>query len=82
MAHAVVASYRSSSVKLLPAAPGTGLIAGSAARAVLEAAGVRDCLTKALGSKNAVNLAKATFEGLVGMRTHQQVSSARGVSLR
>lgn len=79
--HPAVATYRSSQVKLLPAAPGTGLLAGAAVRAVLEAAGVRDALTKALGSKNAMNLAKATFEGLVSMRTKREVSSLRGVEV-
>ena len=80
--HATVARFRSSLVKLLPAAPGTGVLAGAAVRAVLEAAGVNDCLTKAMGSKNAMNLAKATFQGLVSMRTPQQVTSTRGVSVR
>jgi len=80
--HAVVGQYRSSQVKLLPAAPGTGILAGTAVRAVLEAAGVRDALTKALGSKNAMNLAKATFRGLVSMRTREEVSSVRGVRAR
>lgn len=79
--HATVARFRSSQVKLIPAAPGTGILAGAAVRAVLEAAGVRDALTKALGSKNAMNLAKATFEGLVSMRTKRQVGGLRGVEV-
>jgi small subunit ribosomal protein S5 len=79
--HAVLARFRSSSVRLLPAAPGTGLIAGAAVRAVLENAGVRDALTKCLGNSNAVNLAKATFEGLVSLRTRQAVAERRGVAL-
>jgi small subunit ribosomal protein S5 len=80
--HATVARYRSSTVKLLPAAPGTGVLAGAAVRAVLEAAGIRDCLTKAMGSKNAVNLAKAAFHGLASMRTRRMVEAVRGVSVR
>ena len=79
--HATVARFRSSQEKLIPAAPGTGILAGAAVRAVLEAAGVRDALTKALGSKNAMNLAKATFEGLVSMRTKREVSALRGVQV-
>jgi small subunit ribosomal protein S5 len=79
--HAVEWAYRSSRVKLIPAAPGTGLIAGAAVRAVLSAAGVTDCLTKALGSKNAMNLAKAAFDGLVAMRTREQIAARRGVEL-
>lgn len=79
--HALVAEFRSSRVKLIPAAPGTGIVAGAAVRAVLEAAGVHDVLTKALGSKNPMNLAKATFEGLVAMRTRRDVAAARGVEL-
>jgi small subunit ribosomal protein S5 len=80
--HAVEHRYRASVVKLIPAAPGTGLIAGSAVRAVLEAAGIRDALTKSLGSKNAVNLAKAAFDGLLSMRTIAGVEGRRGVALR
>ena len=79
--HATLAVFRSSQVKLIPAAPGTGILAGAAVRAVLEAAGVRDALTKALGSKNAMNLAKATLEGLVSMRTKREVSALRGVQV-
>ncbi|MCC7140117.1 MAG: 30S ribosomal protein S5 [Planctomycetes bacterium] len=80
--HATMGRYRSSSVKLIPAAPGTGVIAGQGARAILEAAGVKDVLTKAYGSTNAVNLVKAAFEGLMNLRTRDQVARARGVELR
>lgn len=79
--HAVVASYRASTIKLLPAAPGTGIIAGAAVRAVLEAAGVRDVLSKAIGSTNGINLAKAAFEGLISMRTRKAVAERRGVQI-
>jgi small subunit ribosomal protein S5 len=79
--HPIVSHYRASSVKLMPAAPGTGLIAGTAVRAVLEAAGVKDALSKALGSKNAVNLAKAAFEGLLSMKTRDAIASRRGVAV-
>lgn len=79
--HAMVASYRASTVKLLPAAPGTGIIAGSAVRAVLESAGVKDVLSKAIGSTNGVNLAKAAFEGLISMRTRKAVAERRGVGI-
>jgi small subunit ribosomal protein S5 len=79
--HPVVKSYRASTVKLIPAAPGTGLIAGDAVRAVLSAAGVHDCLTKGLGSKNAVNLAKATFEALLSLRTRGDIAARRGVDI-
>lgn len=79
--HASVTNYRASTVKLLPAAPGTGIIAGSAVRAVLESAGVRDVLSKAIGSTNGVNLAKAAFEGLISMRTRKAVAERRGVGI-
>lgn len=80
--HATVGVYRSSQVKLIPAAPGTGILAGAAARAVLEAAGIKDALTKNLGSKNPMNVAKATFAGLVSMRTRQGVAAVRGMDIR
>ena len=79
--HAVTGSFRSSQVKIMPAAPGTGIIAGAAVRKVLEAAGVKDVLTKALGSKNPMNLAKATLAGLRAMRTRREVAERRGVEL-
>lgn len=79
--HAVVARFRSSTVKIMPAAPGTGIIAGAAVRQVLEAAGVKDVLTKALGSKNPMNLAKATLNGLASMKTRREIAARRGVEL-
>jgi small subunit ribosomal protein S5 len=79
--HPVIGTYRSSRVKLIPAAPGTGVIAGKSPRAILEAAGVKDVLTKAYGSTNAVNLVKATFDGLMRLRTREQVARTRGVEL-
>ena len=80
--HPVTSRFRSSIVKLIPAAPGTGILAGDPVRAVLEAAGVKDALTKAMGSKNQMNLAKAAFQGLLSMRTIKEVEAMRGVTLR
>ena len=80
--HETRGEYRASEIKLIPAAPGTGVIAGSGPRAVLEAAGVKDVLTKAYGSTNAVNLVKATFNGLMSLRTREEVARSRGVEIR
>lgn len=80
--HQVMGVYRASRVKIMPAAPGTGVIAGKGARAILEAAGVKDVLTKAYGSTNAVNLVKATLDGLMKLRTREHVAKMRGVTLR
>lgn len=79
--HTVNASYGASSVKLVPASPGTGVIAGGTVRAVLEMAGVHNCLTKAYGSTNQRNLAKAVFEGLQNIRTKAKVEELRGVKI-
>ncbi len=79
--HTVVGRYGTAEVKLVPASPGTGVIAGSAVRAVCEAAGIRNILTKSFGSNNPVNLVKATMAALQQLRTRSEVERLRGVPL-
>ena len=79
--HRVEGHYETAKVVLLPAGPGTGIIAGAAVRAVCESAGIHDVLTKAHGSTNPVNLVKATLDGLKQLRTRAEVERLRGVSL-
>ena len=79
--HGVVGKFESSEVMLKPASEGTGVIAGGGVRAVMELAGVRDVLTKALGSTTSVNLVKATVEGLKSLRTKAQIEQTRGVKI-
>jgi small subunit ribosomal protein S5 len=79
--HQVLGKYRATTVVLAPASPGTGVIAGSSARAVLEYAGVRDALTKVYGSTSAKNVVKATIDGLLRLRSKEMVQTLRGVAL-
>ncbi len=79
--HEVLGKFESSSVMLKPASEGTGVIAGGAVRAVMELAGVRDVLTKALGSTTAVNLVRATVDGLKKLRTKADIEQTRGVKI-
>lgn len=79
--HQVWGQYGTSRVLLIPARPGTGVIAGEAVRAVLESAGIRNILTKSFGSTNPLNLVKATFDALLQLRTREDVARLRGVEL-
>jgi len=79
--HQVIGQFRASRVLLLPAKPGTGIIAGDCVRSVVEAVGITDILTKAYGSTNPLNLVKATLEALKKLRTREQIERLRGVSL-
>jgi small subunit ribosomal protein S5 len=79
--HEVNGRYCGSMVRLIPAAPGTGVIAGASVRAVCEMAGIKNILTKAYGSTNPVNVVKATFHALTQLRTREQVAQLRGIEI-
>lgn len=79
--HRIIGRFGASKILLIPAAPGTGVIAGAAARAVLELAGIKDVLTKASGSTSPKNLVKAAVDGLTRLRTRRDVERLRGVKI-
>ena len=79
--HTVVGEFGAARVALVPASPGTGVIAGAAVRAVCEAAGIHDILTKSFGSNNSVTLVKATINALEQLRSQSEIERLRGVSL-
>jgi len=80
--HEVFCAYGGAKILLRPASPGTGIIAGRTVRAVLEAAGVKDILSKSLGSNNAANVVKATLKGLLSMRLREEIYKGRGLEIK
>ena len=80
--HRVIGRFGAGHVVLRPASPGTGVIAGGGVRAVLELGGVRDVLTKSIGTQNPINLVKATMQGIHMLRKPEDVAKLRGISVR
>lgn len=80
--HEVYSHYGGAKVLLRPASPGTGIIAGKTVRAVLESAGVKDVLSKSLGSKNAANVVKATLQALLSLRLREDIYKGRGLEIK
>ena len=80
--HKIIGRYGAGHVVLRPASPGTGVIAGGGVRAVLELGGVKDVLTKSIGTQNPINLVKATMDGLTGLRRPEEVAKLRGLSVK
>jgi small subunit ribosomal protein S5 len=80
--HEVFSHYCGAKVLLRPASPGTGVIAGKTVRAVLESAGVKDVLSKSMGSKNAANVVKATLQALLSLRLREEIYKSRGLEIK
>jgi small subunit ribosomal protein S5 len=80
--HEILGEYKSASVLLKPAAPGTGIIAGGPVRAVMEAVGIKDILAKSLGSKNTMNIVKGVFTGLENMFDAKKVAQDRNKTIQ
>lgn len=80
--HEVFCEYDGARILLRPASPGTGIIAGKTVRAVLESAGVKDILSKSLGSSNAANVVKATLKALLSLRTRENIYKSRGIEIK
>ena len=80
--HEVYCRYGGAKILLRPASPGTGIIAGKTVRAVLESAGIKDILSKSLGSSNAANVVKATLKGLSSLRLREDIYKGRGLEIR
>lgn len=79
--HEVIGKYKSAKVILKPASPGTGIIAGASVRAVIERAGIHDVLAKAQGSRNPINVVKATLDGLMQLRSLKEAADLREITL-
>ena len=80
--HEVISRFCGAHILLRPASPGTGVIAGKTVRAVLESVGIKDVLSKSLGSKNAANVVKATLEALRQLRLREDIYRGRGLTMR
>jgi len=80
--HEVFSEFDGARILLRPASPGTGIIAGKTVRAVLESAGVKDILSKSLGSKNAANVVKATMKALQSLRLREEIYKGRGLEIK